>query len=91
MASRKCYRYTFEVFFPSKERKASFSDRIEAVQQHFEAASGVRGSKMNNFDLLSCMVILAEEQESDDTRGGSQESRPRPDTRKLMNRSHVLL
>ena len=32
IVSRKCYHYTFEVVFPSKERKALFSERIEAVQ-----------------------------------------------------------
>ena len=91
MASMKRYCYTFEVVFPSEERKASFSDRIEAVRRRFEAPSGVRDSKMNNFDQLSRTIVLtlAKELESDDTRGGFQEPRPRPETRKLMNRSYM--
>ena len=48
--------YIFEVVFPLEERKASFSNHIEAVRRRFEAASGVQGSKMNNSDL-PCAIL----------------------------------
>ena len=41
---------------------------------------------MNNSDLLSHMLTLDKELESNDTRDGSQETQPTLDTRKLMNR-----
>ena len=57
MASRKRYRYTFEVVFATEELKASFAERVESTRRDLESREGVR---LNNFELLSRLMETAE-------------------------------
>ena len=57
MASRKRFRYTFEVVFAAEEHKTSFSERVESVRRSLENKEGV---KLNNLELLSRLLETAE-------------------------------
>ena len=86
MASRKRYRYTFEVVFPSEEQKTLFSDRVEGVRRKVEATEG--GKKLNNFDLLSRLLAMVEAgSEPVSVVSEAQESR----NEKLMNENAAVL
>ena len=82
MASRKRYRYTFEVVFSSEEQKASFSERVESVRRKLEGREG--SVKLNNFEFLS---RLFETVEAETGSAVSQESQPD----RLMNTGAAVL
>ena len=79
MASRKRYRYTFEVVFASEDEKASFSEPVERVRRKLEGSEG--GGKWNNLQLLSRLLGMAEAS-GVDVVSQTQESR----TERLMNK-----
>ena len=57
MASRKRYRYTFEVVFATEELKASFAERVESTRRDLKSREGM---SLNNFELLSHLRETAE-------------------------------
>lgn len=80
MASRKRYRYTFEVVFFTEDDKASFSERMESVRRRLEADSGVR---LNNHQLLSQLLTLAEDK--------TTVTSPQPRPERLLNKNAAIL
>ena len=80
MASRKRYRYTFEVVFATEDEKASFSERVERVRRKLEGNEG-RG-KWNNLQLLSRLLEMAEASSETGVASQTQASR----AERLMNK-----
>ena len=78
MASRKRYRYTFEVVFATEDEKASFSERVERVRRNLEGNEG--GGKWNNLQLLSRLLGMAE------ASGEPGVAAPESRAERLMNR-----
>ena len=86
MASRKRYRYTFEVVFSSEDQKALFSERVESVRRKMENLEGE--SKLNNFKLLSrFLAIQVEAAPGTETNLAPQEITPE----RLMNKEAAIL
>ena len=86
MASRKRYRYTFEIVFSSEEEKTGFSERVERVRRKLEGSAG--GKKLNNMDLLSHLLGIVETDVStDEAVVVPQENR----SGRLMNMNSAIL
>ena len=58
MASRKRYRYTFEVVFFSEGQKAEFSERVESARRKLEGERG--GVRLSNVEFFSHLLGMAE-------------------------------